>query len=214
MAELRISINGEAWNLTTTFKVTNLLKITNLLLSLMQVILILILHESQSVFLLLTVISFAGLSVASYLYFENIETDLVSLNIPDETSENTNKISSLIKYIYSNGYKDRFNPRIYKSSNIEVDEKQWIEAISMLIRAGQATEKLELTCPNCHEMINSYIRYQDIPLEQTIGCIHCSHEFKVSEEHIIPMYSFSDNFDPMQELSMPEKYSGILAKKD
>jgi DNA-directed RNA polymerase subunit M/transcription elongation factor TFIIS len=208
MAELRISSNGKAWNLTTTFK------ITNLLLSLMQVILILILHESQSVFLLLTVISFAGLSVASYLYFGNIETDLVSLNVPDETSENTNKISSLIKYIYSNGYKDRFNPRIYKSSNIEVDEKQWIEAISMLVRAGQATEKLELTCPNCHEMIDSYVKYQDIPLEQTIECIHCDHEFEVSEEHIIPMYSFSESFDPMKELSMPGKYSDTLAKKD
>lgn len=208
MDELRISSNGKAWNLTTTFK------ITNLLLSLMQVILILILHESQNVFLPLTVVSFAGLSVAFYLYFGNTEADFISLNVPNEISGNTNKISSLIKYIYNNGYKSRFNPRIYKSLDIEVDERRWIETISMLVRAGQATEKLELTCPNCHEMINSYIRYQDIPLEQTIGCIHCAHEFKVSEEHIIPMYSFSDNFDPMQELSMPEKYSDILAKKD
>jgi DNA-directed RNA polymerase subunit M/transcription elongation factor TFIIS len=208
MAELRISSNGKAWNLTTTFK------ITNLLLSLMQVILILILHKSQNVFLPLTVISFAGLSVAFYLYFGNTETDFVSLNVPDETSGNTNKISSLIKHIYNNGYENRFNPRIYKNLNIEVDERQWIETISMIVRAGQATEKLELTCPSCHKMIDSYIRYQDIPLEQTIGCIHCTHEFKVSEEHIVLMYSFSDSFDPMQELSMPGKYSDILAKRD
>jgi uncharacterized protein YegL len=123
-------------------------------------------------------------------------------------------IQTLIKYIYENGYDERFNPRVYRKLGIKVDEREWIETISKMVEHGQAKEMLELTCPNCQEIIGSYDRYQDIPLEQTIECIHCFHEFKVSEEHIIPMYSFSDSFDPMQDLSIPEKYSNILAKKD
>jgi uncharacterized protein YegL/DNA-directed RNA polymerase subunit M/transcription elongation factor TFIIS len=134
--------------------------------------------------------------------------------LPSINEWGVSEVQTLIKYIHKNGYARRFNPRVYKKLGIEVDERQWIETISMLVRSGQATEKLELTCPNCHEIINSYHKYQDIPLDQTIRCIHCTHEFKVSEEHIIPMYSFSDNFDPIQELSVSEKYFDSLAKKD
>jgi UDP-N-acetylglucosamine 1-carboxyvinyltransferase len=142
-----------------------------------------------------------------------------SLNLSYETNVNSkipvvSKIQILIQNIYNNGYAKRFNPRIYMKLGIEVDERQWIELISILVRSGQAIEKLELTCPCCNEIINSYTKYQDIPLNQTISCIHCAHEFEVSEEHIIPMYSFSESFDSEQDLSDLEKYSGILAEKD
>jgi DNA-directed RNA polymerase subunit M/transcription elongation factor TFIIS len=131
-----------------------------------------------------------------------------------QTFKTSSKIQTLIKDIYKNGYSKRFNPCIYKKMGIEVDEKKWMKTISKLVKSGQVTEALELTCPNCHEIIYSYTKYQDIPLDQTIECIHCTHEFEVSEEHVIPMYAFSDEFDPMQELSMSENYSSILAKKD
>jgi mRNA interferase RelE/StbE len=124
------------------------------------------------------------------------------------------KIQTLVKNIYERGYDKRFNPRIYNKLGIEVDERQWIEIISMLVLSGKATEQLELSCPNCHEVISSYLKYQDIPLGQNISCIHCTHDFEVSEEHIIPMYSFMENFDLTQNLSELEKSSGILAKKD
>jgi uncharacterized protein YegL len=134
--------------------------------------------------------------------------------LPSISRWGISNIQTLIENIYENGYGKRFNPRIYKKLGIKVDEREWIETISKMMKQGQVKEMLELTCPNCHEIIDNYVRYQDIPLDQTIGCIHCAHEFKVSEEHIIPMYSFSDNFDLMQEFSMPEKYSGILAEKN
>jgi DNA-directed RNA polymerase subunit M/transcription elongation factor TFIIS len=134
--------------------------------------------------------------------------------LPSINGWRISKIQTLINHIRDNGYTKRFNPRIYKSLGIEVDERQWIEIISILVRSGQFIEKLELTCPNCHEVINSYFKYQDIPFEQAISCINCDHEFEVSEKYIVLMYSFSEDFELKQELNELEKYSGILAKKD
>jgi DNA-directed RNA polymerase subunit M/transcription elongation factor TFIIS len=124
------------------------------------------------------------------------------------------RIHSLIQNIYENGYAKRFNPRIYIKLGIEVDEKQWIKTISKLVQLTYLTEELELTCPSCHEVINSYIKYQNIPLNQTIRCTCCNHEFEILEEHIVPMYSFSDSFDPIQYLNISENQSDALAKKD
>jgi hypothetical protein len=142
---------------------------------------------------------------------EQIEDEFVS---PSLNGWRVDKIQTLIKAIYENNYAERFNPRIYNKLGIEVDERQWIETISMLVLSEKAIEQLELICPGCHKVISSYLKYQDIPLAETISCIHCAHEFKVSEEHIIPMYSFVESFDPIQDLSELENHSGILAKKD
>ncbi len=205
MDEIRIGENRKDGNLRNASLVIKIIQLIILWF------LIWVNQEYRDMFLLLAIVYLTDLSITFYSYSES---NLMLSNVIRIKSRNTEKILSLIDYIYNNGYKNRFNPRLYKSLNIEIDERQWMETISMLVKSGQATEKLELTCPNCHDRIDSYIKYQDIPLDQTIRCIHCNHEFEVSEEHIVPMYSFSESFDPTQDLSMPEKHSGSLVKKD
>jgi hypothetical protein len=148
-----------------------------------------------------------GFSVSWILGIQKSYND--SKIIAEEISRHS-KITLLIKDIHEKGYGNRFNPRIYKKLGIEVDERQWIETISRLVQSGKAIEQLDLNCPDCNKIINSYLKYKDIPLHQTIKCNHCTHEFEISEGHIILMYSFSENFD----ISETEKHSGILAKKD
>jgi uncharacterized protein YegL len=82
--------------------------------------------------------------------------------LPSINGWGISKIQTLIKCIYENGYEKRFNPRIYKRLGIEVDEKKWIATISNMMKHRQVVEMLELTCPNCHEIINSYSKYQDL----------------------------------------------------
>ncbi|PSB14872.1 hypothetical protein C7B61_10730 [filamentous cyanobacterium CCP1] len=117
-----------------------------------------------------------------------------SVTTTDETI-----IQSLVNAIRKSGYGKRFNPRIYKTLGFELDERKWIETISKLVRLGYLTERFELVCPDCHETIKVYFDYKDIPLDEALSCIHCGHEFEVSEEDILLTYSFKEDIELAQD---------------
>lgn len=113
------------------------------------------------------------------------------LGLPSSVSRtDESKIQSLIASIRERGYGKRFNPRIYKTLGFEIDERQWIEAISKFVQLGYFLEKFELVCPACHETIHIYYDYKDIPLDEVVNCSHCDHEFEVLEDYILLTYSF------------------------
>jgi hypothetical protein len=110
------------------------------------------------------------------------------------TDEDT--IQALITSIREHNYGNRFYPRIYKTLGFEIDEKKWIETISRLVQLDYLAERFELVCPGCHETIKTYNEYKDIPLDETISCNRCGHDFKISEQEIILTYSFKEDMEP------------------
>jgi hypothetical protein len=111
------------------------------------------------------------------------------------SSTDEEKIQALITAIREHGYGKRFHPRIYKTLSIEIDEKKWIEAISKLVQLNYLIQRFELVCPACHETIKVYLEYKDIPLDETISCNHCGHDFIVSEQEILLTYSFKEDIE-------------------
>lgn len=104
-----------------------------------------------------------------------------------------NQIEHLIYTIRQEGYGKRFNPRIYQTLKIDVNEKLWMERISKLVQFGYLIESFELVCPACHETIKIYDNLTNIPLEEAKICHHCGSEFKISEKDIILMYAFRED---------------------
>jgi hypothetical protein len=133
-----------------------------------------------------------------------------SLDLPSPiNNDDEARIQSLINSIREKGFGNRFNPRIYKTLDIDVDERKWFETISKLVRLGHVLESLELVCPLCHETLEIYSNYKDLPLGDTIHCSHCSHEFEVSEHDILLNYSFREDFDQGQVSQISPKEAQI-----
>lgn len=128
------------------------------------------------------------------------------------TITDENIIQSLVNAIRKSGYGKRFNPRIYRTLGFELDEKKWIETISKLVQLGHLVERFELVCPNCHETVNVYLEYKDIPLEEVVNCIHCSHEFEVSEQDILLTYSFKEDIELIQDPESFKEDQVVLAQ--
>jgi hypothetical protein len=128
------------------------------------------------------------------------------------TTTDEDGIQSLINSIRENGYGNRFNPRIYKTFGFELNEKKWIETISKLVQLGYLTERFELVCPACHETMNVYFEYKDIPLDEVVSCIHCGHEFEVSEENILLTYSFKEDFELTHNSESSQEDQVVLAQ--
>jgi hypothetical protein len=120
---------------------------------------------------------------------------LEGLTVSDE-----DKMRLLVSQIQEKGFGGRFNPRVYQQLGIEIDERKWIKRISEYVRQGHLAETYELMCPNCHEIIDVYSKYKDIPLDQTISCVHCAHDFEVSEQWLVPMYSFVGDMELKEPL--------------
>jgi hypothetical protein len=112
------------------------------------------------------------------------------------------RINLLVSQIQEKGFGGRFNPRIYQQLGITIDERKWIKRISEYVRQGYLAETYELMCPNCHEIIDVYSKYKDIPLDQPISCVHCAHDFEVSEERLVLMYSFIGDMELKEPLSL------------
>lgn len=111
-------------------------------------------------------------------------------------------LQRLLYLIRKHGYGKRFNPRIYKQLKFDLaNERPWIETISKLVQSGYLLESFELCCPDCHETIEVYRDFHEIPLDQEMHCTHCHSGFKVSEDDIILMYSFKDVGELEENLS-------------
>ncbi len=128
------------------------------------------------------------------------------------TPTDENDIQSLVNAIRKNGYGKRFNPRIYRTLGFKLNEKKWIETISKFVQLGYLLERFELVCPNCHETINTYFEYKNIPLEEVVNCIHCGHEFEVSEQDVFLTYSFKEDIESTQDPESSEKHQVVLAQ--
>jgi hypothetical protein len=123
--------------------------------------------------------------------------------ISQVSSIEEDNIQSLIASIRKHGYGKRFHPRIYRTLDFEINEKQWMQTISKLVQLGYLTERFELVCPACHETVKVYYEYKDIPLGEVINCNHCGHDFNVSEQEILLTYSFKEDMESSYDTEVP-----------
>jgi hypothetical protein len=119
---------------------------------------------------------------------------LKKIGLPSQISENDEeKIQALIASIRKNGYGKRFSPRIYETLGLDVDERKWMETISKLVQLGHIVERFELICAACHKTANIYLNYNEIPLDESVACIHCGQESLISEKDVFLTYSFKED---------------------
>ncbi len=99
----------------------------------------------------------------------------------------------LLYCIFIKGWHVRFNPNIYKRCNIELNEKNWLNFLEILVRENVLNVQFELMCANCSKSFKIYTKIAEIPLGQEILDDFCGESFKIESDDVFITYSFKEN---------------------
>lgn len=134
--------------------------------------------------------------------FENIsDTDIILFD-------------AILFSIYQKGFHNRFNPRVYRQLNVQLDEQKWLKILDSLSKLNFLDKYFELCSPYSHETIEIYKKINEIPLGSYKYSPEDNADFEVTENDIFITYSFNDVFKPLDFNSLEsEKEGGFFSAK-
>lgn len=108
--------------------------------------------------------------------------------------EDLSVFDSVLKKIYEKNYWQRFNPKVYKYFNIDLDEEKWIRALEKLESLDLLQINFEICCLECGETIEKYHNYSEIPFGNEAHCEINNTDFEITSEDIFVTYKFHQAF--------------------
>ena len=104
---------------------------------------------------------------------------------------------TILYLIYDQKLYPRFHPKIYKKLGVPIEEDKWFNLLNHLSNHGYLRINFELCCSESFETIQTFKKYDDIPIGIDIVCPNCGNEFRAEEKDIFITYTFNDIFRPL-----------------